>query len=510
MSKHRQTELPHEPVVLANDSELMMRFVRHRDQSAFEDLIRKYAPLVYGTCRQILGDRDDIDDAFQTTFLTLAERSQSIHGRDCISSWLYKVAYRTSIRSAKRRRTTRTAQAITDDFVSSCDVFSTIATREQQAVLHEEMNRIPEAYRAALVLCYFNGRSRQEAAEELDCTDVAIKGRLARGRKLLRTRLLRRGVAFSSAVAAASICVSESKAGGITLLIEDTLIQFLQFPTQSMSKPYSGESVMSILSNAKVSVAAATAGLVLIGAIGATAARTSSMTAEANTLAIEFTTSIENADKTLALVAQTNREVSVSEGRGDAREGDERREADASTEAGEESELAVRGRVSPRTSREKLVVSGPQPGSTAPPFTVTPSGTSSKTSTVLNEEHKDVALVYFIGDAELKQVDRVVDLLLEIDAKASEAVRRRHFVWLTNHKTELERKLRDRLSDEDFRRLSITVSTDGKFGPKQYNLKTDKFTALVVKEGNVVWNNVDDRPNVTDAAAILKAARDSA
>ena len=204
-----------------SDSELLMRFARHQDEGAFEDLLRKHAPLVLATCRQLLNDQNDVEDAFQATFLVLVRRHRSIRNTNSVASWLYRVAYRLSMRSVQQRRSRREEELVNEP-ESTFEAFQRIHDRELRSVLNQELVRLPESYQAPLVLCYLQGKTQSEAAEELDCSDAAVKARLARARKVLRTRLVRRGIALSASMATMNAAVSQARPAS-QALVEQTL-----------------------------------------------------------------------------------------------------------------------------------------------------------------------------------------------------------------------------------------------------------------------------------------------
>jgi RNA polymerase sigma factor (sigma-70 family) len=153
--------------------------------------------MVWNTCLRLLRHASDAEDAFQATFLVLARKAASITKRDSIGSWLYGVAYRVSLdaraRAVRRRTHERQANPRTEELPPDGD------PAEVRQVLDEELGRLPEKYRAPLVLCYLEGKTNDEAAEQLGWTRGTIAGRLSRARELLRQRLTRRGLTLSSA-----------------------------------------------------------------------------------------------------------------------------------------------------------------------------------------------------------------------------------------------------------------------------------------------------------------------
>jgi RNA polymerase sigma factor (sigma-70 family) len=192
---------PH--AVGAPDDERLLEDVLGDDPEAYEEafraLVSRHGPMVLGVCRQVLGQEQDAEDVFQATFLVLARGASSIRDRRALGGWLHEVAHRLAVRvktgSARRRVKEMEAAEM------SAGEYRSEGTRgDLRPVLHEEVNRLPEVYRNAVVLCYLEGRTNEEAAALLRWPVGTVKGRLSRARVLLRSRLSRRGVALTAAL----------------------------------------------------------------------------------------------------------------------------------------------------------------------------------------------------------------------------------------------------------------------------------------------------------------------
>jgi RNA polymerase sigma factor (sigma-70 family) len=174
--------------------QLLERFAADRDEASFTALVTLHGPMVLGVCRRALPDRDDVDDAFQATFLVLARKAGSIRQPDLLGPWLHGVARRVATRMrsrAARRRAVERPGAELMAMTRDDD------RHELGAALDEEIARLPDRYRRPLVLCYLEGRTREEAARDLRWTTGTVRGRLAKAREILRSRLARRGLAPS-------------------------------------------------------------------------------------------------------------------------------------------------------------------------------------------------------------------------------------------------------------------------------------------------------------------------
>jgi len=181
------------------DRELLTRFVQQRDEAAFTALVQRHAPMVFGVCRRVLRHSHDAEDAAQATFLVLAYNAKSIEKRGSLGSWLHTVAYRAARKlKADIVRRTGCERRLAD--VPAADTTQEVTWREVQLVLDEELNRLPEKYRAPLVLCFLEGMTQDEAARQLGWPRDVLRGRVDRGRERLRTLLVRRGVTFSAAM----------------------------------------------------------------------------------------------------------------------------------------------------------------------------------------------------------------------------------------------------------------------------------------------------------------------
>jgi RNA polymerase sigma factor (sigma-70 family) len=193
------------------DGELLERFVKAHDDAAFSVLIERHGAMVQGLCRRMLGNLHDAEDVCQATFLVLARRASAIRKSTVLSSWLHGVACRMAAhlkrdRARRRCRERRSQRSITANPANE------VSWREAQTILDEELDRLPHRYRAPLILCYLEGKTRDEATRRLRLSPGTLHARLQRGRDLLRDRLTRRGLTFSRALFVAVLSDSAARA----------------------------------------------------------------------------------------------------------------------------------------------------------------------------------------------------------------------------------------------------------------------------------------------------------
>jgi RNA polymerase sigma factor (sigma-70 family) len=188
------------------DEELLAAFVRSRDEDALAALVRRHASMVWGVCCRLL-NHHDAEDAFQATFLVLVRKGADVP-RQAVANWLYGVARQTAVRlrttAAKRGRRETQVVNMPEPTVQQ------VHDADLQAMVEEEVSRLPDHYRGVVVLCDLEGMTRKESAQRLGIPEGSVASRLARARAMLGKRLARRGIVFSGSVSSVLSAASAS------------------------------------------------------------------------------------------------------------------------------------------------------------------------------------------------------------------------------------------------------------------------------------------------------------
>jgi RNA polymerase sigma factor (sigma-70 family) len=193
-----------------SESALLERFAESGDPAAFAELVRRFGSLVTGVGRRLLNTAEDRDDAFQATFLILARKAPSLRDVKSLGSWLYVVSVRIAQNMnlearARRTREKEAAKMARTSGPSATNEDVDAAWGRLRPIVDEELSRLPEKYRSALVLCYLEGKSNDAAAAQLGWPRGTMWRRLTRGLEVLRGRLDRRGVVLPAALIAAAL-----------------------------------------------------------------------------------------------------------------------------------------------------------------------------------------------------------------------------------------------------------------------------------------------------------------
>jgi RNA polymerase sigma factor (sigma-70 family) len=211
-----------------SDAQLLDWFVRGHDEAPFAALVRRHGPMVWSVARRVLANRHDAEDVFQATFLVLARKAPAIRKAESLGCFLHGVAHRlalkTRLQQARRQAREKRATGLRPGGRGNEP-----ALAEVQAALDVALGELPPKYREALVLCYLEGHTQDQAARRLGCPLATLRTRVARGRKLLRQRLAKHGLNLSSAGVAALLLASAAPAAAPAALVDVAVTTALPF-----------------------------------------------------------------------------------------------------------------------------------------------------------------------------------------------------------------------------------------------------------------------------------------
>lgn len=193
----RRTVLYHaaERATPAPSDEVLMAQVQQGDQAAYQLLVRRHAQGLQSFAQRLLRQPDDADDVAQETLLRIWQHAQQWQlERVRFSSWLYRIAHNLCmdrLRRAKRQRTDvmdndTLDQAASGELAGPEQQFSNAALGKR---LHLAIAALPERQRSALMMCFHQGFTNQQAAAVLSISIDALESLLARGRRTLRLQL---------------------------------------------------------------------------------------------------------------------------------------------------------------------------------------------------------------------------------------------------------------------------------------------------------------------------------
>lgn len=217
-----------------SDDQLLERYASQGDEVAFASLVRRHSSLVLGVGRRVLHHDQDAEDVFQATFLLLARKAASSRWRKSIAGWLYCVAYRLARRSrAKiiRQRALERAAGIASGTKSRTFEDG----RELLAMLDEELHSLSGPCREPLLLCYLEGKTRDQAAHQLGWSVRTLERRLQQGLKLLRARLSKRGVELPAALLAAGLSQQAASACVSAATVAATVEAAMRFGSSAVT-----------------------------------------------------------------------------------------------------------------------------------------------------------------------------------------------------------------------------------------------------------------------------------
>jgi RNA polymerase sigma-70 factor (ECF subfamily) len=222
-SKARSQTAGREAVSDRTDGWLLERFAVQGDEAAFAALVQRYGTLVLSACRRVLQHEQDAEDAFQATFLVLARKAPQLCQAKTVGRWLYSVAYRIA-KKARRSKVRRQVRETDLEDILEPERTPEWVWRDLQHVIHQEIDRLPLIYRQPFVFCCVQGKTNEEAAQQLGCPLGTVLSRLARARDRLRSRLSRRGVGLSTGLLA-TLLAEQAASATVSATLSDATIR---------------------------------------------------------------------------------------------------------------------------------------------------------------------------------------------------------------------------------------------------------------------------------------------
>ncbi|HEX4610069.1 MAG TPA: sigma-70 family RNA polymerase sigma factor, partial [Urbifossiella sp.] len=253
------------------DGQLLARFIAGRDEEAFAALVRRHGPLVLAVCRRVTADADLADDAFQATFLVLARKADAVRPREAVRGWLYGVAVRTALRARTMAGRRAKREVLVADVPDRPRPPAPDRDPDAVAALDEEVARLPESFRLAVVLCEIDGLSRAQAATRLGVAEGTLSSRLARARRFLAARLRARGLSAPAAGLAAALGPAAGTVSAGRVAFTARVAAGAELPSAAASALSREVLTVMLLGKLKY-VPALLAGLVLAAAFGSSPA----------------------------------------------------------------------------------------------------------------------------------------------------------------------------------------------------------------------------------------------
>lgn len=182
---------------MSDSDQEIIEAIRSGHLRAFGALVDRHKDRAMTLALRMVGEREDAEEVVQDAFLRAFRSLEQFRGESRFSTWFYRILYNACMTRVTRRPKKGETVECGDEAIDMMDsndpsVQQTLENEEEQAVLQEEITRLPETFRTALTLFYVQELSYDEMASILKMPLGTVKTNLSRGRLLLRKRVLAR------------------------------------------------------------------------------------------------------------------------------------------------------------------------------------------------------------------------------------------------------------------------------------------------------------------------------
>jgi RNA polymerase sigma factor (sigma-70 family) len=230
--QHIRSLAERDQVSAQSDGALLRAYQARGDETAFRAIVERHGPLIKSVCWRVLHNVHDAEDAFQATFIFLARTASTISKPESLGSWLHGVAYRVAT-NARRAAGRRRRHEFRSKPASQSAPVTDVSWREVQALLDEEIQKLPEVYRSAVLLCCLENRPSGQVARDLGVKEGTVWSRVAKARGLLRKKFELRGVPLAAVLGA--VVLSEN--GALATVPEALLTSTVCAATRLADRP---------------------------------------------------------------------------------------------------------------------------------------------------------------------------------------------------------------------------------------------------------------------------------
>jgi RNA polymerase sigma-70 factor (ECF subfamily) len=175
-------------------------------EEAYAWLIGEFHRPVYGLVYRIVADGADAADTTQEVFLKVFRGMKHFHGESSLKTWIYRIAIHEASNRRRwwfRHKSRETSMEPIDGDARAGAVpaikdtlrdegespFDSVVHEEIRVRVEEELRKVPEPYRTAVILRDLEGMSYEQIAEITEVSLGTVKSRLTRGREALKQRL---------------------------------------------------------------------------------------------------------------------------------------------------------------------------------------------------------------------------------------------------------------------------------------------------------------------------------
>lgn len=176
--------MPHSnPAITDTDERVLLKRIAARERSALEAIYRSYHPKLFKFVFRLTSSYATADELVNDVMLIVWDKADSFRGDSTVSTWIFGIAYRVTMRRVSRRKHKLTSAFALDQLVAD------EPSVEVEDWVQRGISQLPDAQKVTVVLVFWLGLSYEEAARVTDCPVNTVKTRMYHARRKLKALL---------------------------------------------------------------------------------------------------------------------------------------------------------------------------------------------------------------------------------------------------------------------------------------------------------------------------------